>query len=90
MFMQKRIVCAAVKHPSGSMLVGPRHYDHIMQRQAMTNRVAFNEHECICGFLNQDGEFLTREQAWVVAVSAKQIIRKFTDDEGRLFSEHLY
>jgi hypothetical protein len=42
------------------------------------------------GFVNQFCEFLTREEAWLVAEAAGQIIRDRDWMTGRLHSEHLY
>jgi hypothetical protein len=42
------------------------------------------------GFVDQRGEYLTREEAFEVASKAGQIIRRCGGDEGRLFSENLY
>jgi len=42
------------------------------------------------GFVDQHGEFMTREEAHKVAIEAGQIIRRCGGDEERLFSENLY
>ena len=44
---------------------------------------------CEQGFINQFGEFLTREEAWVIANANGQIMRESTI-QGTLFSECLY
>jgi hypothetical protein len=42
------------------------------------------------GFIDNKGNFLTREEAWVVAEREGQIIRRACSDEGVLYSENLY
>lgn len=42
------------------------------------------------GFIDQHGNFYTRESAWVVAVENNQIIRSISGCEGTLYSENLY
>lgn len=42
------------------------------------------------GFIDQWGLFLTREEAWTVAVEKGQIRRQVNTPEGTLYSEHLY
>ena len=93
--MERRIVCAAVAYPKRPdiMLVGPRHFDKVMHDQYsrfFTRGTALGEEESVQGFLDQYGEFLTREEAYEVAKGAGQIIRRCGGDDGRLFSENLY
>lgn len=42
------------------------------------------------GFIDQHGNFYSREEAWKIAQANGQIIRRVGGDEGRLFSENLY
>jgi hypothetical protein len=42
------------------------------------------------GFVDQRGEWLTREEAWIVADGEQQIIRDPDWMVGHLHSEHLY
>ena len=42
------------------------------------------------GFVDQRGEFLTREEAHSIALAEDQIRRRCGDDERTLFSENLY
>lgn len=91
--MHKRIVCAAVKYTNGPMLVGPRHFDEVMQKQYTSFRINFTEEKAIQGFLDNAGNFHTREEAWVIAMAANQVIYRTGGDTingGRLFSENLY
>lgn len=90
---QRRVVCAAVKYPYGITLTGPRHFDAVMRDQYhrfFTRGTAPEEKDGIQGFLDQRGEFMTREEAHKVAAEAGQIIRRCGGDNGRLFSENLY
>ena len=81
----QRIVCAANKDSSTRKIVlGIRHCDRFMHDTDVDNRFAEQ------GFVDQFGTFLTREEAWKVAVAANQIIRRVGGDEGRLYSENLY
>lgn len=88
--MQRLIVCAAVKYPDGSMLVGPRHFDATMLRQYRSLGLKFEESDSVCGFLDQDSVFLNRQDALVVANAANQIRYRTSGDETILFSENLY
>jgi hypothetical protein len=80
------VVCAANRNKeSGRIICAPRHWDNTMRAQKL---------ECEDwggwdqGFVNQFGEFLTREEAWKIAKKNNQI-KRFTI-EGTLFSEDLY
>ena len=42
------------------------------------------------GFANQYCEFLTREEAWLVAVKNDQVIRICYENQDQLISENLY
>lgn len=87
--MQQRVVCAAIQNDAGYIVCGPRHYDHIMREQIINGLQDFsarNEQ----GFVDQFGKFLTREEAYKVAVAAGQIVRRCGGDEGTLYSENLY
>jgi len=93
--MKRKVVCAAVIYPSRPdvMLVGPRHFDMIMRNQykkLFAMGEALGEDESVEGFLDQYGDFLTREEAYVVAKEASQIIRRCGGDDKKLFSENLY
>lgn len=83
-----RIVCAALfsKDGYGIVAVGPRHFDATMHRQLPDGGGRNTEQ----GFIDQHGTFFTREQAWIIAESNGQIIKRVGGDEGRLFSENLY
>lgn len=89
-----RVVCAAVKMPNGVLILGIRHWDGFMAQYVREHggRQAFNffgrdEEQ---GFVDQFGNFLSREDAWKVAEQAGQIIRRVGGDGGCLYSENLY
>jgi len=92
-----RIVCAAnkilFKDGKVAIVAGARHWDKIMH-----NIVDCVEHELTeleQGFIDQFNNFYTREEAWIIAETNGQIIRRVGGDttlegKGRLFSENLY
>lgn len=100
----RRIVCAALRHPIDHDLIitGPRHFDPIMRSQIRAWTLAASvlademnaQWRCAQqGFVDQWGAFLTRTEAWTVAMAAGQVIRRVGGDErdgGTLFSENLY
>ena len=81
--MNQRIVCAANRNPDGTIILGVRHYDKVMRQQKPH---MLSEQ----GFIDNRGNFLTREEAWVVAMRENQVIRRVGGDEGTLYSENLY
>ena len=90
--MTQRVVCAANRFVDQNgwsyVVLGARHYDKLML-EAIRN-IPPGTYEKEQGFIDQHGNFLTREEAYVVAVAADQIIRRVGGDEGKLFSENLY
>lgn len=80
-----RVVCAAIKMPSGMILCGVRHCDEIMYEQNSRQPMF----EGIQGFIDNRGNFLDRYEAMQLAESARQLIKK-TPPEDRLFSEDIY
>ena len=84
-----RIICAA-NLVNNHIVCGVRHYDQIMVNQMDCIDEAYSDANVLQGFVNQRGEFLTREEAWVVALAAGQIIRRVGGDRCKLFSENLY
>lgn len=97
--MNVRIVSAANKFEltDGGYVViaGVRHWDKVM-REAVKPFLdlglitSTRKHGCEQGFVDNKGNFHTREQAWVVAQKEGQIIRDADDYVGTLFSENLY
>lgn len=83
------IVCAANRLPNGVILCGARHWDNIMCNQADAMGVEGGDEEQ--GFINQFGEFRTREEAMKIVLENGQ---PFDIDRNMgdlcLFSEGLY
>jgi hypothetical protein len=94
------VVCAAIRYRDGGKIVcGPRHGDCLNEIPTSDQDIAVVE----LGFVDQDREFLTREEAWVIADLMGQIRRPTTferdfsnqrqlvhSDIHPLFSEQLY
>jgi hypothetical protein len=89
----RRIVCAAIRAADGDVLLGIRHYSEDMHRQIarrfdgskFTHRNGDDQ-----GFVNTWGEYLTREEAYAVAMANGQIVRPEACSQGVLYSEGLY
>lgn len=84
------IVCAANRHNDSKLVIcGARHFDSIM-RAAMKACGGFPYWlNCEQGFIDDQGTFYTREEAWEIAKEKGQI-RREVSVEGTLFSENLY
>lgn len=98
------IVCAAIRNRNtGVIICGPRHgncINTVIETEVDTNP------SCdiwVCGFVDQNNNFLTREEAWKIADANGQLRRptgyerNYNDhrppnvgDNGYLFSENLY
>ena len=87
----RRVVSAALAYKN-LLILGPRHFDATMHKQIDQSRcaglVAGRSWEE--GFVDQYGVFMTREEAWIVAEAAGQIIRRVGGDGIKLYSENLY
>ncbi|MFA5997459.1 MAG: hypothetical protein WC791_03115 [Candidatus Paceibacterota bacterium] len=90
--MQRRIVCAAIKNEAGDIICGARHNDSQMKKQIKQSTANWDRktQKIVQGFIDQKNVFLTREEAFVIALLAGQIIRRCGGDQGRLYSENLY
>lgn len=102
---QQQIVCAAIKHKK-HIICGVRHYDRLMLATIQkicenscyglgdpVNLMTLERHKWYKaeqGFVDQFGQFLTRNEAFEVAKKADQIIQIFGGDKEILFSENLY
>ena len=87
---KRRIVCAANKFPDGTIILGARHWDPLMR--ATFKKLYADRHESGLeqqGFVDQYQNFMTREEAWVVAMEAGQIIRRVGGDDDCLYSENI-
>jgi len=84
----RRIVCAA-RRKEGVVVTGARHSDKVIkgQMEAINGFKWWQGGEQ--GFIDQFGDFLTREEAWDVAVEQGQI-RREVSSPGTLFSENIY
>lgn len=97
MYKGTRVVCAANRTECGLIVTGVRHWDVIMTNvfKAMDpNQGVFNYERIEQGFVDEFGNFLTREEAWALAETAGQI--KTTGPWNHrngvhvLYSENLY
>jgi hypothetical protein len=92
----RRIVCAAIRAADGSVLLGIRHYSKDMHEQiaARTDGEKFkHRHGDDQGFVDNHGVYLTREDAYFVALGQEQIMDFSscrTIDKPQLYSEGLY
>jgi len=84
-----RIVCAANKHKTtGRIICGPRHWDNIMRSQKLESE-GYGDFDQ--GFVNQFGEWFTREESWEIASEQGQIIKLcYEKQKDVLYSENLY
>lgn len=90
------IVCAALRYPNGPIVIGPRHFDHVMQRATdlLTLHELHGKPEQ--GFIDQNGDFLGRHNAWIEARRCGQVRKRVGGDYneqtgiGTLYSENLY
>lgn len=87
----RRVVCAANLFYNldcdDVIVVGPRHFDMTMHDQIRARGLVGMDHEQ--GFIDQHGVFMSRKEAFKVAVAANQLIRP-EFQPGVLFSENLY
>jgi hypothetical protein len=93
---QRRVVCAALRATDGDVLIGIRHYSKDMTKMIERNlMVKFcHLHDKNQGFVDQYGEYMSREEAYIVALDAGQILYPEACQEGtngmKLYSEGLY
>lgn len=86
---QPWIVCAAWISPDKKVIIcGPRHGSDIMYYQ-MGLHPQYS-HKWDSGFIDQFGEFLTREESWTIARWNGQYNRDYDCSLKMLFSEDLY
>ena len=88
---EPRIVCAAIR-VDDEIIWGARNFDEIMyiqiDRKDEEHRLKWRKAEQ--GFIDQFGNFLTREEAYIIAERNNQIINSIGYKGNKLFSEHLY
>jgi hypothetical protein len=85
---KRRVVCAATRFPCGLIVCGARHCDSAMRLQLEAIGRKYSPADE--GFIDQNGVFLTRREAWKVAFAAGQIVRRVGGDGEELYSENLY
>lgn len=85
--LPQRIVCAALRL-DGQIICGARHFDSIMHQQIALTGKRWNRAEQ--GFIDNKGNFLTREEAYIIAEKENQIRRICVPGSRELFSENLY
>lgn len=83
------IVCAALKHSSGLIVCGVRHFDTLMVNQIKVSTVQSwaNAEQ---GFVDHKGQFWNRIDAKMLARESNQIVKQCGGDSIELFSENLY
>lgn len=89
--MNRIVVSAANLVDDGSMLLGVRHHDKLMRNQMI--KLKLHPNQIVSqGFVDQFGNFLTREEAYQCVVKNKQAIngKMSLSESNKLFSEHLY
>ena len=94
---KRRVVCAALRAADGRLLLGIRHYSADMHAQIARrdDRLRFqNLLDDAQGFVDQNGIYMTREEAYRVADAAGQIVNHAACGVGlngpKLYSEGLY
>jgi hypothetical protein len=83
------IVCAAVRNQKGIIVPGPRHFDETMVKVLDCLEDGCDAEKWQQGFIDQHGQFYSREEAWDLAEANQQIVRELPVT-GKLYSEHLY
>lgn len=89
----RRVVCAAIRAADGDVLLGIRHYSMDMHRQIGMRTDGSKFHRRSGGdqgFVDQYGEYMTRQEAFNVAAKANQIVNWNVCESGTLCSEGLY
>lgn len=92
-----KVVCAAIRHKETDLVIaGVRHNDDVMVDLMLETRTAVRDGgRIVCdkfesGFLTNKGEFLDRQQSWIIAARANQIRPRHGQVPGTLHSEDLY
>lgn len=79
------IVCAAIKY-GNQILTGPRHF-HCLRQLELFDYLS----DMVCGFVDQDNQFYTRVQAYIIAQKNGQIRNPgYNAGSNELYSENLY
>ena len=83
------IVCAALRYPGGPIICGARHFDHVMQQANDLPLLLYKHGKPEQGFIDQNGDFIDRKNAWIEAEKCGQI-KHGNWGVGTLYSENLY
>lgn len=87
--LPRRVVCAANRFEDGHIILGIRHWSPDMHLSAVLQGYdARTKHEQ--GFVDQFGAFLTRQEAFKIALSQGQYRPYDPYNIGTLYSEDLY
>lgn len=85
------IICAACQSVSGEIITGHRHFDAVMRRKIARLGLTAKDFTRCQGFMDMYGNFVTREQAFLIFNGNNQ--HSAEADRGRggkLYSENLY
>lgn len=86
----QRIVCAANKNKKTEKIVcGARHFDKLMLHSIIEDPQG-SWLDCEQGFVDQYGNFLNREEAYIIAQRQGQLMPHKSHITGTLYSEDLY
>ncbi len=86
---EKRVVCAACRFEDGHIILGIRHWSPDMRLSAaLQGREIAVKHDQ--GFVDQYGNFLTRQEAYDIAAKNGQYNPYEPYTPGTLYSEDLY
>lgn len=84
-----RIVSAAIKLKDGRVYCGVRHFDELMRMHLeVLPRTHLNDHEQ--GFVDNKYCFLSRQEAYKVALAANQVSDDKACCRGTLYSEDVW
>lgn len=86
----KWVVCAACRWPDGHIISGIRHYSPDMRLSIALQGYNPVEVGIEQGFIDNYGNFLTRQEAYKIAVENKQYRPYEPFTPGTLYSEDLY
>jgi hypothetical protein len=86
----QRVVCAALRDSFGRIVTGARHFDAVMMEQIKRGGFQDDWKTADQGFIDQLGNYLTREEARVIAEAQGQILDPNGGGPVSLYSENLY
>lgn len=69
------IICSGVKYKN-HVIAGRRHSDAFSTLETLLDKEVYNSikrEDIVCGFIDNWGDFHTREEAWIIADKANQI-----------------